>query len=131
MSEKPIVFFDGVCGLCNAAVDFILKHDRKQVFVFAALQGETAQKILGVRPDDDLTTMVLLENGQQLRHSDAVLRIAWHLGGIWRVLSWARIILKSLRDLVYNWISRNRLRWFGKKESCRLPTPAERARFLT
>jgi len=127
---RPILFFDGVCGLCNAAVDFILKRDRKQVFMFAALQGETAQTRLGVKPDDNLTTMILVEGDAQWTRSDAALRVAWHLGGIYRVIALLRVVPAGVRNVIYDWVSRNRIRWFGQKERCRMPTPSERARFL-
>lgn len=130
VEPPPIVYFDGVCGLCNRAVDFLIRRDRRGVLRFAPLQGETAQARLGTRPDDAFDTIVLEHQGRRFDKSDAALRICGHLGGYLRVLSWARILPRFLRDPLYNLVASNRYAWFGKKESCRLPTAAERSRFL-
>ncbi|MCC7422176.1 MAG: DUF393 domain-containing protein [Planctomycetaceae bacterium] len=128
----PIVFFDGVCGLCNASVDFILSKDRQGLFRFAPLQGETAAAML--TPDDiaSLKSLVLRdEKGRVFRRSTAIWRILWTLGGGMRILGaalWA--VPWPLRNIGYRTISASRYRLFGKKEACRLPTPAERRRFL-
>lgn len=129
-AERPIVFFDGVCGLCNAAVDLLLRHDRREAMLFAPLQGETAGRLLGTTENSEFDTFVVWEGGQKLERSDAALRLAHHLGGWWQFWLVFRVVPRPMRDLVYRFVARNRLRWFGKKESCRMPTPAERARFL-
>lgn len=126
-----IVFFDGVCNLCNSTVDWIIRHDRKQVIRLAALQSAAAREKL---PADDTSRMenvvVLTDDGQVLRRSDAALAIVAQIGSPWSALGVFKVIPRPLRDLVYNLIARNRYRWFGKRETCRLPTPEDRARFL-
>lgn len=132
--DRPgaIVIFDGVCNLCNASVDFIIRHDRQGRFRFTANQHETGRQILaenGLAPES-ADTVFLYEGGRLYNRSTAALRIARGLGLPWS-LAWAGMILpRPLRDAVYAWIARNRYRWFGKKETCRLPTPEERSRFL-
>lgn len=131
-SADPIVFFDGDCGLCNRSVDWIIRHDRKAIFRFAPLQGDTALEQLGVDAGADLKTIVLLDENGQHRRSVAVVAILRRLGGFWRfcgALLW--IVPRPIRDWGYNVIARNRYRWFGKHETCRMPTPEERTRFLT
>lgn len=129
---SPIVFFDGVCGLCNASVDFILAKDRKGVFRFAPLQGETAAAMLTPEDIASLKSLVLRdEKGRIFRRSTAIWRILWTLGGSMRVLGAALWTVPwPLRDVGYRAISACRYRLFGKKDACRLPTPAERRRFL-
>jgi predicted DCC family thiol-disulfide oxidoreductase YuxK len=128
-SENPTVFFDGVCGLCNQAVDFILAEDGESSFRFAPTQGETAKSL--DREEVSLGKSMALQDGDSIyTRSDAVLRIAAGLGGVWRILSWLSIIPRPVRDLVYEGVQMNRYRVFGKKDSCRMPSPAERSRFL-
>lgn len=128
-SEKPTVFFDGVCGLCNQAVDFILAEDGESCFRFAPTQGETAKSL--DREEVSQGKSMALQDGDLLyTRSDAVLRIAAGLGGVWRILSWLSVIPRPVRDLVYEGVQMNRYRVFGKKDSCRMPSPAERSRFL-
>jgi predicted DCC family thiol-disulfide oxidoreductase YuxK len=127
----PIVFFDGVCGLCNRSVDWLLTRDRRAVLRFAPLQGETARRMLGPLDDDpERWSMVLVDSTGQYWSSDAAIRIARHLGGRWAVIGYLLVIPRGLRDAVYGWVARNRYRLFGRRESCRLPSPAERSRFL-
>jgi predicted DCC family thiol-disulfide oxidoreductase YuxK len=128
---RPILFFDGVCGLCNRSVDFVLAHERRQQILFAPLQGETAAACLGTKSDDDFSSVQLLENGVRLDRSDAVARLLTLMGGGWSVLgALLRIIPRPIRNLGYRVIASNRFRLFGRKAACRLPTPAERGRFL-
>jgi predicted DCC family thiol-disulfide oxidoreductase YuxK len=130
--SHPIVIFDGVCNLCNASVDFVIRHDPQGVFKVSANQHETGQRILreqGVDPHE-VDTVFLYEGGTLYRRSTAALRIVRHLGLPWSLLYGLVIIPAPLRDFVYRGIARNRYRWFGKKETCRLPTADERARFL-
>ena len=128
---EAIVFFDGVCGMCNRSVDFMIKRDRKRYFRFSPLQGETAGNQLDSNDIDSLGSIVLRNGEKTYRHSTAIVRILWHVGGIWSF--WAALLWLipwPLRDLAYKIIGANRYRFFGKKEACRLPTPDERARFL-
>jgi predicted DCC family thiol-disulfide oxidoreductase YuxK len=128
--HRPVLYFDGVCGLCNHAVDFILLRDKSERFLFAALQGDTAAQSLGRQPDDPMDTLVLVDAMGKAERSTAALRIAWHLGGIWRLVALLRWVPSPLRDAAYDQLARVRYRLFGQKETCRMPTPGERARFL-
>ena len=126
------MLFDGVCNLCNGAVDFILRHDRHSRFVFASLQSEAGQELLNLYqlPTDHYDSMVLLKDGKLYQRSSAALEIARDLPGAWQLLTTFKVVPVPVRDAVYNFIARNRYRFFGKNETCRLPSPAERARFL-
>lgn len=128
---ENIVFFDGVCGFCNAWVDFLLRCDRHSRLRFAPLQGETARTRLNPADVENLHSLVFWTPTGCYRKTSAVVRIGWTLGGVWTLLAtllW--LIPRPLRDAGYALIAKNRYRIFGKKETCRLPTPAERARFL-
>lgn len=137
----PVLFFDGECVLCNGFADFVMAHDTKAHFRIAALQGETAQAMGagGAMPADPISagsgseplrTFLLRDGGRWYGRSDAALRVLAGLGGFWR-LSWPlRFIPRILRDTVYDFIARNRYGWFGKRDACRMPSPAERIRFL-
>jgi predicted DCC family thiol-disulfide oxidoreductase YuxK len=128
----PVLVFDGVCGLCNASVDFVIRHDRRGVFRFTPSQSEVGRSLLerfGVNPDD-VQTVYLVEGGRIKARSTAALLVARRLGFPWSLASVFLLVPRPLRDLVYRWIARNRYRWFGKKETCRLPNAEERARFL-
>ena len=128
---RRILFFDGVCGLCNWAIDFVLKRDPHGKFQFAPLQGETARALLTAKDVEDLNTMVLLVGGRTYRNSSAAVRVLWQLGSGWQLLGTALwLIPLPIRNLGYTLIASNRYRMFGKKETCRLPTPHERLRFL-
>lgn len=127
-----IVLFDGVCNLCNSSVQFILRRDHSQRFVFASLQSPAGQKLLqkfGL-PQDQFNSFVLIENDKVYTRSSGALRVLLHLKKGWQLLYGLYIIPKPLRDIVYNWIARNRYKWFGKQEACWLPTPELKRRFL-
>ena len=128
---NPIIFFDGVCGMCNAFVDFTIPLDRAGIFRFAPLQGETARQRLGADDVQSRASIVLLDEVGAHRRSTAVVRILQRLGGAWKVLGtllW--LVPWPLRDLGYKLVAAMRYRVFGKKDACRLPTPDESARFL-
>jgi len=135
---NPIVLYDGVCGLCNRSVQFLLKHDKAGRFRFASLQSDFAEKVLGRHGLDpkDLDTVHVVENYDQpgervLQRSDAVLRAARELGGLWGAsASVARIVPRPLRDMIYRYVATNRYRMFGKYDACMLPDPNQRSRFL-
>jgi predicted DCC family thiol-disulfide oxidoreductase YuxK len=139
-ADRPtnIVFFDGVCGLCNRFVDFVLSRDRRGSIRFAPLQGETAKKVVSdewqVASDGTsmARTVVWFDDaGREFVRSAAVVRVLWSLGGLWWWIGWLLwLIPLPLRDLGYRIVAASRYRLFGKTESCRLPTPAERTRFL-
>ena len=139
-ADRPtnVLFFDGVCGLCNRSVDFVLSRDRRGAIRFAPLQGETAK----LRPNaecrepkavgSNFSTVVWSDaRGREFLRSAAVVRILWQLGGVWWLIGWLLwLIPRPLRDVGYRLVAAKRYRWFGKKETCRLPSPAERERFL-
>jgi len=130
-ARRPVIFFDGVCGLCNRFVDRVLRADRKAVFDFAPIQGETAREFLGDLPKDALEwSLVYLDERGLHDRSDAALEVCRRLGGAWSLLALARFVPRFLRTPVYRWVARNRYAWFGRKETCRVPTEAERGRFL-
>jgi predicted DCC family thiol-disulfide oxidoreductase YuxK len=129
--ERPILFFDGLCGLCNTSVDFVMKRDTRDVFRYAPLQGETAAEHLSQRDREDLDSVILLTPDGLYRHTSAVVRILWKLPGVWPVLGtllW--LIPRPIRNIGYRLVAKNRYRVFGKKETCRLPTPEEIGRLL-
>jgi predicted DCC family thiol-disulfide oxidoreductase YuxK len=135
--SNPIVLYDGVCGLCNRLVQFLLKRDTHDRFRFASLQGEFARDLLtghGADPHDLDTVYVVVESGQPnerlLARSAAVLYMLRELGGFWKVAGVVRVLPKAFRDAVYKIIARNRYRVFGKYESCLLPRPQHRQKFL-
>lgn len=130
-SESSIVFFDGVCGLCNHAINFLMARDQHRRLRFAPLQGVTASKLVPSEVRDKLDTFVFSDRGRLFYRSTAFARILMRMGGFWRllgVLLW--VIPSPIRNLGYRLVSRVRYRLFGKHESCRLPTPEERALFL-
>ncbi|GAA3989184.1 thiol-disulfide oxidoreductase DCC family protein [Hymenobacter antarcticus] len=133
---SDIIFFDGVCNLCNGFVQFVIRQDPKGRFRFAALQSEAGQALLatyGLTPPAgaaELDSVLLLSGGQFYSHSSAVLRIARGLGGVWALAGVGGLLPRAWRDALYRFIARNRYRWFGRQESCMLPTPELRARFL-
>jgi predicted DCC family thiol-disulfide oxidoreductase YuxK len=128
---KPIIFYDDVCVMCNGFVNFMLTIDRRQQFLFAPLGGETSRKILPPLPEDPgQWSMIYVDESGIHDQSDASLEVYRRLGGPWRLLSLARLFPRWIRNPVYRIIARNRYRWFGKRETCRLPSPEEKARFL-
>lgn len=129
---KSVLLFDGVCNLCNSSVQFILARDPKAKFRFASLQSDEGQALLQEFEDrpSDLSSVVLIEDGQLYTRSDAALRVARQLSGGWPLLYAFIVLPRALRDAVYDWIARNRYRWFGKRDSCMIPSPELRSRFL-
>ena len=132
-NANGIVFYDGVCGLCNHTVQFLLKRDMAQTLKFAALQGETARRRTDLPRDMKSVVFVANHGTAQEKiyfRSDAALQMLGQLGGFWRVVSWLRIIPRPIRDTIYDAIAKRRYRWFGKFDVCRVPSPEQRARFL-
>lgn len=131
-SNTPIVLFDGVCNLCNGAVNFIIDHDKKQRFRFASLQSETGKALLARHgfPASYLHSLVLVEEHRVSVKSTAALRIARLLDGGWPLCYGFIIFPSAIRDFFYDIVARNRYRFFGKSDACRYPTEAERARFI-
>lgn len=127
-----VIIFDGVCNFCNASVNFIMDRDPQGIFRFTANQSEAGQKILSEagEPTDEVGTVYLYDNGVIYKESSAALRIAKRLVFPWNLCYGWIIVPAFIRDFVYRIIARNRYRWFGKRESCRLPSPDEAARFI-
>lgn len=134
-ATHPVVLFDGVCNLCNGAVQFIVDRDPAARFHFASLQSQRAAELLRAHgrepPEGDPESVLLLEDGRVYERSTAALRIARRLSGGWPLFYAFLIVPRFLRDAVYSLIARYRYRWFGKSEQCRVPTPELRARFLS
>jgi predicted DCC family thiol-disulfide oxidoreductase YuxK len=130
--QKKIVLFDGVCNLCSNSVQFILKRDKKNQFLFGSLQGEYGQKMLKKYdlPASEFNSFMLIEGEKLYTKSSGALRMLKHLGGAWSLLYGFMIIPKFIRDGVYNMIAKNRYKWFGKKNECWLPRPEWKSRFL-
>lgn len=132
LNKEKILFFDGVCNLCNASVDRVISGDRTGQILLAPLQGETAQKLLpehGVDLDT-IRSLVYWDRGKVYTFSNAALQVARDMKFPWAVFYILKTVPRPIRDYVYKLIARKRYIWFGKKESCRLPTPEEAARFL-
>ena len=136
--NQLIVFYDGICGLCNRLVQFLLKRDRHDRLRFASLQSDFASRVLsrhGIDPKD-LDTVHVVEHYQQsnervLDRSDAILRAGRELGGIWAFAAkLGSVVPRPLRNLFYRFVANNRYRVFGKYETCMLPEPQHRAKFL-
>jgi len=126
-----VVLFDGVCNVCNAAVNFVIDRDPTGRFHFASLQsavGKSLTQAHGIEGGVD--TVVLVEEGRAYTESSAVLQVARHLGGLWPLLRVFVLIPRFVRDALYRYFARNRYLWFGQRETCRVPTPEIRGRFL-
>ena len=128
--NTQVIFFDGVCGLCNGFVDFVIAADKKNKFLFSPLQSDFAQKELPSEMTRDLTSVVLLKNGKSFSKSEAVLEVLNDLGGIWKLTRVGKILPKSMSNKVYDLVAQNRYKLFGKKETCRLPSAEERKKFI-
>jgi len=130
-SSPAIVYFDGYCNLCNGTVDFLIKRDRHRRLWFASLQSPRGQRDCGPAPDgEDPGSVVLSYQGKTYYRSTAVLRAVALLGGVWRTVTVLRVIPPPMRDAVYRFIAARRFRWFGRRDTCRVPTPEERDHFL-
>lgn len=131
--EKTIILFDGVCNLCNGAVQFIITRDKHSTFHFASLQSAIGQQLLehhGLNAQQ-IDTIVLIEQNQAYTHSTAALKIAKHLTMPWPALALALYLPSFIRDGVYKWIAKNRYEWLGKREACMLPRAEWKAKFLS
>jgi len=130
--NKYTVLFDGVCNLCSGSVQFIIKRDSKGTFQFASLQSDVGQQLLDkFKIDKNLLHSVILIRGDQFfQRSDAALEIARKLSGGWPLFYSFKITPRFIRDGIYNWIARYRYRFFGKKDTCWIPTPELKARFI-
>lgn len=134
MTKTPenLILFDGVCNLCSALVQFIIRHDREAKFRFAAIQSEIGREIFQSRGLDtaDLQTFVFIADGKMFLRSDAAIEVVARFGGAWRIFRVFQFVPRIVRDSIYSTIARNRYRWFGRKEVCMVPTPENKERFL-
>lgn len=132
MANDHIILFDGVCNLCNGAVNFIIKKDKKQLYRFASLQSDVGIHLLKQYDleSNDLNSFVLIENNKAYLKSSAALHIAKNIGGFYSILYGFMVIPRFIRDFVYSIIAKNRYKWFGKTNACMMPTPQLQARFL-
>lgn len=131
-SVTTVLLIDGQCLLCNGITRFIVKRDKAAIFQFASLQSKAGQQFLisGGIPIGDLNTFVMIENGQYFIKSTAALRVLRQLDGFWPLSYIFIIVPRPLRNLVYDWIARNRYRWFGREEVCMLPSAPLMGRFI-
>ena len=131
--NKKLILFDGVCNLCNNSVLKVIKYDKKNTFLFAALQSETGQKITNHLNIDisKMDSIILYEPGITYEvKSTAALKVMNHFGGIWKLTQIGFLFPEVFRNHIYDFIAKNRYKWFGKKESCMLPTKELKAKFL-
>jgi len=131
--NKKLILFDGVCNLCNGAVQYIIKRDKKNIFLFAALQSDVGEQFVKERGIDTtkVDSIILIDpNIAYYVKSAAALHIAYEFGGIWKLLKIVEILPATFRDFFYTIIARNRYKWFGKKDACMIPTADLKARFL-
>jgi predicted DCC family thiol-disulfide oxidoreductase YuxK len=132
---SPTLIFDGVCNLCNGAVQWVIRHDPRAVFRFAALQSEAGQALLAghalpLSPRQSIASVVLVDGERVWFRSDAALEVLCRLGGVWGVLRFLRLVPRPIRDAIYDWVARHRYNWFGRRDECWLPTPELRRRFV-
>lgn len=133
MDYPAVILFDGVCNLCNSAVQLIIRYDKKAYFSFTSLQGAYGQEFLKANNlnTEDYDSFILFENGTMYTASTAALYVAKRMGFPW-VLSYPLLMVPQfIRDAVYRWIAKNRYRWFGKKEQCMIPDPDVQNRFIS
>lgn len=130
--EHKIILFDGVCNLCNGAINFVIQKDRKNIFKFATLQSEIGKSLLSKYNVDTtkIDSMILIDGDKCYIKSSAALRIAKRLSGGYPLLYSLIVLPKFIRNSVYEYVAKNRYKWFGKKESCMIPTPELKAKFL-
>jgi predicted DCC family thiol-disulfide oxidoreductase YuxK len=132
MNDRPIILFDGVCNLCNSAVQFVIKHDADGKFLFASLQSDAGQQLLQKFdfPNQDFNSFILLQNDIVYTQSTAALKVVKQLTGGWKLLYGFIIVPQFIRNAVYRLVSNNRYKWFGRLNECMLPTAALQTRFL-
>lgn len=131
--NKKIILFDGICNLCNNSVLSVIKYDKKNTFIFASLQSETGKEILKHLNinNSKIDSIILYEPGLSYDiKSTAVLKIIKHFGGFWNILQIAIFLPEFFRNHIYDYIAKNRYKWFGKRQKCMLPSTELEARFL-
>lgn len=131
--DKHIILFDGVCNLCNGAVNTVIDADDQNKFLFSSLQSQVADNLLSevaIDPKELDSIVLVTKDGQIYQKSDAALKVMTEIGGLWSLAVVFKVIPRWIRDRVYNVVAKNRYRWFGKQDECRLPTADLRRRFI-
>ncbi|WP_306350138.1 thiol-disulfide oxidoreductase DCC family protein [Flavobacterium sp. '19STA2R22 D10 B1'] len=131
--DKKIILFDGVCNLCNSAIQYVIKHDKTDQFRFVSLQSDLGQEVINYLGIDSksIDSIILYEpNKAYFIKADAAMRIAKYLGGIVSVISLFQFVPPFIKNSVYDFIAKNRYKWYGKQESCMIPTPELKSKFL-
>lgn len=128
----PVLFFDGVCNLCNGAVQFVIERDRNERIRFASLQSEVGGAVLDKLslPDDELQTIILVEGDRAYTKSAAVIRVCELLGGVYGLARVGWLLPRPVRDWLYTYVADHRYQWFGRKDQCMIPTPDLQSRFV-
>ena len=127
----PLVFYDGVCGLCNRSVRWLIRHDRKRVLRYTSLQSEFSDLLPHhLRPSGIPGTIIFKDGERYYEKSDAIIRILLKMKGMYSLAGMLFIIPRPVRNIVYDWVSRNRYKWFGKYDTCPLPEPGDRELFV-
>ena len=132
--HKKIILFDGVCNLCNSSINYVIDKDVKDEFRFLALQsnlGKELQNYLGISPDNLDSIILYIPNEAYYIKSTAAFKIISSFSGLWKLILIFNIIPTSIRDIVYDLIAKNRYKWYGKQEQCRIPTPKLKSKFLS
>ena len=132
-NDKKIIIFDGVCNLCNSSVQYVIKHDKKDIFRFVAIQSELGQRIIkhiGISKKHTDSVVLYIPGKAYYYKSTAALEIAKKLGGIFTYATIFRLIPSVIRDAIYDYVAKNRYNWYGKKEYCIIPTPELKSKFL-
>lgn len=129
--NRPIILFDGVCNLCNSSVLFIIKRDKNATFLFAPLQSTTGLELMRkYNIPEEFNSFILIEKEKYYKKSTAALRVAKKLSGLWPVMYGFIIVPAFIRDAVYDFVGKNRYKWFGQRNECMMPTPELQSRFL-
>ncbi len=132
-NNKKVILFDGVCNLCNNAVLKVIKYDKKNTFLFTALQSEAGKEIADYLKIDTtkIDSIILYETGSSFDlKSSAILKVMKNFGGFWKLTQIGLFLPEFFRDYIYDFFAKNRYKWFGKKETCMIPTIALKAKFL-
>ena len=132
MNTQPTILFDGVCNFCNSAVNFTIKQNKKANIFFAPMQSTAGQRILQEYnlPLEEMQSFIFIDEEKVYKQSTAALKVCRYLRGLWPLCYGFIIVPKFIRDGMYNWIAKNRYKWFGVRQQCMIPTPEVRARFL-
>lgn len=130
--QNPIILFDGICNLCNASVQFILKQDKKKQFLLASLQSDAAKNILLQYKckNNDLNSIIVIDKNKVHKKSSAILIIVKHLGMPWQIFNLMKVLPENWRDSLYDFVAERRYKWFGKKDTCLMMLPEYKNRFI-